>query len=77
MHRLRDEGEDALDAFKRGTVKRDVTPLHQHYISDNPALGTAINRLVAADGAVIFSEATEIIDAKILLAKHACDQTTR
>ncbi|MDR3361361.1 MAG: UxaA family hydrolase [Desulfovibrio sp.] len=40
-------------------------------ISGNPALGAAVDRLIAAGGAALFSETTEIIGAEHLLAKRA------
>lgn len=46
-------------------------------ISGNPALGAAMDRLVAAGGSVIFSETTEIIGAETLLAARAVDDETR
>jgi altronate dehydratase large subunit len=45
-------------------------------ISGNPALGSAMDRLVAAQGTVIFSETTEIIGAEHLLAARAGDEET-
>lgn len=46
-------------------------------ISGNPALGAAMDKLVAAGGTVIFSETTEIIGAETLLAERAVDESTR
>jgi altronate dehydratase large subunit len=46
-------------------------------ISGNPALGAAMDKLVAAGGTVIFSETTEIIGAEHLLAGRAVDEHTR
>ncbi|MES1924318.1 UxaA family hydrolase [Salinisphaera sp. T31B1] len=45
-------------------------------ISGNPALGAAMDRLVAANGTVIFSETTEIIGAEQVLAERAADAQT-
>jgi len=45
-------------------------------ISGNPALGAAMDRLVAAGGAVLFSETTEIIGAEHLLAERATTPAT-
>lgn len=46
-------------------------------ISGNPALGSAMDRLIGEQGTVIFSETTEIIGAEHLLAERARDDTTR
>ncbi|GHV50429.1 carbohydrate hydrolase [Deltaproteobacteria bacterium] len=46
-------------------------------ISGNPALGAAIDRLIAAGGAAVFSETTEIIGAEHLLAQRAADGSVR
>jgi len=45
-------------------------------ISGNPALGAAMDRLVAENGTVIFSETTEIIGAEQVLAERAADPRT-
>jgi len=43
-------------------------------LAANPALGLAVDRLVAAGGSVMFSETTEAIGAEHLLAERAPDE---